>query len=140
MTLLVFGTSGQVATELRGLAPVTALGRAQADLTDPASCAAAIHAHRPRAVINAAPYTAVDRAESEEALATIMNADAPGAMARWRPPVRSSPSIATETPPSMIGFSPGCAVASASSISPTVTASTVTTSAPSVSRRKPDQR
>lgn len=80
--ILVFGTSGQVATELRGLAPVTALSRAQADLTDPAACAAAIHAHRPRAVINAAAYTAVDRAESEEALATIINADAPAAMAR----------------------------------------------------------
>ena len=82
MAILVFGTSGQVATELRGLAPVTALSRAQADLTDPAACAAAIHAHRPRAVINAAAYTAVDRAESEEALATIINADAPAAMAR----------------------------------------------------------
>ena len=82
MAILVFGTSGQVATELRGLAPVTALSRAQADLTYPAACAAAIHAHRPRAVINAAAYTAVDRAESEEALATIINADAPAAMAR----------------------------------------------------------
>ncbi len=64
MAILVFGTSDQVATELRGLALVTALSRAQADLTDPAACAAAIHAHRPRAVINAAAYTAVDRAES----------------------------------------------------------------------------
>jgi dTDP-4-dehydrorhamnose reductase len=82
MAIVVFGTSGQVATELRGLAPVTALSRAQADLTDPAACAAAIHAHRPRAVINAAAYTAVDRAESEEALATTINADAPAAMAR----------------------------------------------------------
>ncbi|MBF9048132.1 dTDP-4-dehydrorhamnose reductase [Rhodobacterales bacterium LSUCC0031] len=82
MTFLVFGTTGQVATELRALAPVTALGRTQADLSDPAACAAAIHAHRPRAVINAAAYTAVDRAESEEALATIINADAPAAMAR----------------------------------------------------------
>ena len=80
--ILVFGTTGQVATELRAQAPVTALGRAQADLSDPAACAAAIHAHRPRAVINAAAYTAVDRAESEEDLATIINADAPGAMAR----------------------------------------------------------
>jgi dTDP-4-dehydrorhamnose reductase len=67
---------------LRAQAPVTALGRAQADLSDPAACAAAIHARRPRAVINAAAHTAVDRAESEEDLATIINADAPGAMAR----------------------------------------------------------
>ncbi len=81
MTLLVFGTTGQVATELRARAPVTALGRDRADLTDPAACAAAIRAHRPRAVINAAAYTAVDRAEGEEDLATAVNGDAPGAMA-----------------------------------------------------------
>ena len=36
----------------------------------------------PQAVINAAAYTAVDRAEEEEALATVINADAPAAMAR----------------------------------------------------------
>jgi dTDP-4-dehydrorhamnose reductase len=80
--ILVFGTTGQVATELRAQAAVTALGRDAADLSDPAACAAAIHAHRPRAVINAAAYTAVDRAESEEGLATVINAEAPGAMAR----------------------------------------------------------
>jgi dTDP-4-dehydrorhamnose reductase len=33
--------------------PVTALGRAQAALSDPSACAAAVHAHRPRAAINA---------------------------------------------------------------------------------------
>lgn len=82
MTILIFGTTGQVATELRAMAPVTALGRDAADLSDPAACAAAIMAHRPRAVINAAAYTAVDRAETEEALATSVNGTAPGAMVR----------------------------------------------------------
>ena len=82
MAFLVFGSTGQVATELRALAPVTALGRDAVDLGDPGACAAAIHAHRPRAVINAAAYTAVDRAETEEELATTINADAPGAMAQ----------------------------------------------------------
>ncbi len=82
MTVLVFGHSGQVATELRAQAPVTALGRDAADLTDPEACAAAIRAHAPHAVINAAAHTAVDRAETEEDLATTINADAPGAMAR----------------------------------------------------------
>jgi dTDP-4-dehydrorhamnose reductase len=82
MTILVFGHSGQVATELRAQAAVIALGRDAADLTNPAACAAAIRAHRPRAVVNAAAYTAVDRAETEEALATTINADAPGAMAQ----------------------------------------------------------
>jgi len=82
MKLLVFGRTGQVATELRRLADVTALGREQADLAAPETCAAAIAAHRPDAVINAAAYTAVDRAEREEALAHVVNAVAPAAMAR----------------------------------------------------------
>jgi dTDP-4-dehydrorhamnose reductase len=82
MTRLVFGKTGQVATELQRQADVVALGRDEADLADPASCVAAIKAHAPRAVINAAAYTAVDRAEDEEALAQTINADAPIAMAQ----------------------------------------------------------
>ncbi|WP_371158165.1 dTDP-4-dehydrorhamnose reductase [Jannaschia sp. 2305UL9-9] len=81
--ILVFGHSGQVATELRAQAPdATFLSRTQADLSDPAACAAAIAAQAPSAVINAAAYTAVDRAEEEEALALTVNGDAPAAMAR----------------------------------------------------------
>ncbi|MEJ6594688.1 sugar nucleotide-binding protein, partial [Parasphingorhabdus sp.] len=79
--ILVFGHTGQVATELRTLADVVALGRAEVDLSDPAACAATINAYRPRAVINAAAYTAVDRAEEEEALSTTINGEAPTAMA-----------------------------------------------------------
>lgn len=80
--LLVFGRSGQVACELARLAPeATFLGRDQADLSDPAACAAAILSRRPQAVINAAAWTAVDRAETEEAAAHVVNAEAPGAMA-----------------------------------------------------------
>lgn len=82
MTLLVFGKTGQVATELQAQADVLALGRAEVDLTDPAACAAAIATHRPRVVINAAAYTAVDRAEEDEATAALVNGAAPGAMAR----------------------------------------------------------
>jgi dTDP-4-dehydrorhamnose reductase len=82
MRLLVFGRTGQVATELVRLAPdATYLGRDTADLADPAACAAAIAAHRPDAVINAAAWTAVDRAESEEPAAHVVNAAAPAAMA-----------------------------------------------------------
>ena len=80
--ILVFGSTGQVATELRRQAEVTALGRAEADLSDPQACAAAIRAHGPDLVINAAAHTAVDRAEEEEALATAINGAAPAAMAR----------------------------------------------------------
>jgi len=82
MSVLVFGKSGQVATELQRHPDVLALGRDAADLSDAEACAAAIRAHRPKAVINAAAYTAVDRAESEEAQAFRVNAEAPAAMAR----------------------------------------------------------
>ncbi len=83
MSVLVFGRSGQVATELARLLPdATFLGRDRADLTDPAACAATIAALKPAAVVNAAAWTAVDRAEAEEQAARTVNADAPGAMAR----------------------------------------------------------
>ena len=82
MNILVFGKNGQVARELAGLDGVTCLDRNVADLSDPAACAAAIEQHAPDAVINAAAYTAVDKAESEEDLAHVINGDAPGAMAR----------------------------------------------------------
>lgn len=82
MKLLVFGKTGQVARELQRLAPdATYLGREDADLLNPAACAAAIAAHAD-AIINAAAWTAVDKAETEEAAATIVNGDAPTAMAK----------------------------------------------------------
>jgi dTDP-4-dehydrorhamnose reductase len=86
MRLLVFGETGQVARELARRLPadVTArfLSRAEADLTDPGACAAAVAASECDAVVNAAAWTAVDRAETEEAAATLVNGAAPGAMAR----------------------------------------------------------
>jgi dTDP-4-dehydrorhamnose reductase len=80
--ILVFGKTGQVASALQRQGDVQAFGRDQADLGDPAACSALIEAHKPSAVINAAAYTAVDKAEEEEALATRINGAAPGAMAR----------------------------------------------------------
>jgi dTDP-4-dehydrorhamnose reductase len=83
MKLLVFGKTGQVARELQRLAPdATYLGRTEADLLNPVACAAAIAAHDADAVINAAAWTAVDKAETEEAAATLVNGEAPTAMAR----------------------------------------------------------
>lgn len=82
MKLLVFGKTGQVAREIQALADVTALGREDADLSDAESCSAAIRQHAPDAVINAAAYTAVDRAEDETTLAARVNGYAPAAMAR----------------------------------------------------------
>ena len=83
--ILVFGSTGQVArslADLRGPREMVFLGRDQADLGDPATCAAQILRHDPSVVINAAAYTAVDRAEEEEALALTINGHAPGAMAQ----------------------------------------------------------
>ncbi|MAX72349.1 MAG: dTDP-4-dehydrorhamnose reductase [Nioella sp.] len=79
--ILVFGKTGQVACALQRTDGITALDRQAADLTDPAACAAAIRAHRPQAVINAAAFTGVDAAEEDEAIAERVNAAAPGAMA-----------------------------------------------------------
>ncbi len=87
MKALVFGHSGQVATELRRRAPthgisVEALDRSQADLSDPQSCVDAIRSTDADVIINAAAYTAVDKAENEPQLARVINGDTPGAMAR----------------------------------------------------------
>ena len=80
--ILVFGKTGQVATELQRVSGVMALGREDVDLLDPAACAAVIREHAPEVVINAAAYTAVDKAEDEEHLATVINGEAPTAMAK----------------------------------------------------------
>jgi dTDP-4-dehydrorhamnose reductase len=86
MRVLVFGQTGQVARELARRVPLgvtlTQLDRTQADLANPAACAAAILGSNADAVINAAAWTAVDKAETEEAAATLVNGDAPSAMAQ----------------------------------------------------------
>ncbi len=82
MTMLVFGKDGQLSNELESLANCLHLGLDDVDLSKPADAAAAIQKHKPIAVINAAAYTAVDRAEEEEALATLINGGAPTAMAK----------------------------------------------------------
>lgn len=87
MRVLVFGETGQVARELsraaesRGIG-IETLSRARADLADPAACTAAVAETAADAVINAAAYTAVDRAESEPGLAHAVNAAGPGAIAQ----------------------------------------------------------
>ncbi|WP_193164005.1 dTDP-4-dehydrorhamnose reductase [Microbulbifer hainanensis] len=74
---LVFGKNGQLAQELVRTLPagwsVAAMGREEVDLLDPASVADAIGSVCPNLVINAAAYTAVDKAESEEAEAFALN-------------------------------------------------------------------
>lgn len=83
MNYLVFGKTGQVAQELaRRLPQARFLGRDEADLADPSACAAVIAASAADVVINAAAWTAVDKAEAGEAAATVVNGEAPAAMAR----------------------------------------------------------
>ncbi len=59
---------------------VTALGRAELDFAEPAEVRAAVERYRPELVVNAAAYTAVDRAESEPELAMRVNAESVGAL------------------------------------------------------------
>ncbi len=85
--VLQFGVTGQMARELIDRAPrhdvqLTALSRADADLTDPAALARLVEQSDADLVINAAAYTAVDRAETERDTAFLVNAESPGAMAR----------------------------------------------------------
>jgi dTDP-4-dehydrorhamnose reductase len=83
--ILLLGRNGQVGWELcRSLAP---LGRLRAfdfpdvDFSNPESLRRVVREAAPRVIVNAAAYTAVDKAESEEALATRINAEAVGVLA-----------------------------------------------------------
>lgn len=83
LPVLVFGKSGQLATALRAHAgrSVVALGRVDVDITSSDAVRTAIQQRRPRLVINAAAYTAVDKAEAERDAALALNATAPGVLA-----------------------------------------------------------
>jgi len=85
--ILVLGRNGQTAMELAKLGPppgfeLVFAGRDSFDLSGPGDPDALIEAEAPSAVINAAAYTAVDRAESEPDAAFRLNRDAPAALAR----------------------------------------------------------
>ncbi len=83
--ILLFGANGQVGWQLqRALSPlgtVTAVDHAECDLADPAAIRSLISAVAPKIIVNAAAYTAVDKAESEADLARAINAIAPAVMA-----------------------------------------------------------
>jgi len=87
-TLLVTGAGGQLGSDvlrvLSGVDGVRAVGvtHRELDLTDSAAVGAALAGVRPDLVLNAAAYTAVDAAESDEDAAALVNATAPGLLAR----------------------------------------------------------
>ena len=85
MRVLVTGAGGQVASALEKLKPaaaeLTSLSHAQLDIADREAVRQAVTRHQPDVLINAAAYTAVDKAESETAVAERVNGDAPGYLA-----------------------------------------------------------
>jgi dTDP-4-dehydrorhamnose reductase len=85
MKVLILGAGGQVGRALQACVPdgaiVTALDRSVVDVGDGAAIEAVIADVVPKLIINAAGYTAVDKAESERDLAYVINGDAPGVMA-----------------------------------------------------------
>jgi len=86
MRVLLTGRAGQLGTALaealEGTAEVVAHDRSTLDLADPAQVVARVREAAPDVVINAAAYTAVDRAEDDVATARTVNAVAPGLLAR----------------------------------------------------------
>ncbi len=85
MNILLLGKDGQVGWELQRslalLGEVHACGREKADLTDLDGLRGLVRRLRPDAIVNAAAYTAVDRAESQPDLARRINAEAPTVLA-----------------------------------------------------------
>lgn len=84
-TILVTGKNGQLGWELQralsSMGSVVALDRRQMDLMSPDSIRTAFRDIKPGVIVNAAAYTAVDRAESEPELAMAINGIAPGVLA-----------------------------------------------------------
>jgi dTDP-4-dehydrorhamnose reductase len=83
--VLLTGARGQLGTdmarELEGRADVVAHDRSTLDLAKPAQIVARVREARPAVIVNAAAYTAVDRAESDAEAAHAVNAVAPGILA-----------------------------------------------------------
>jgi dTDP-4-dehydrorhamnose reductase len=79
MKILILGRDGQVGQALqpawRPLGEVTALGRAEANLEQPGELPRLVASHAPEVIVNAAAYTAVDKAETEPERARLVNAE-----------------------------------------------------------------
>jgi dTDP-4-dehydrorhamnose reductase len=82
--MLVTGGTGQLGTAFRRLLPEASLpARDELDLARPDTVPAVLDRCRPDGIVNCAAYTAVDRAEEEEDLATTVNGEAVGVLAAW---------------------------------------------------------
>ena len=85
--ILLLGKDGQVGWELqRALAPLgllTSLNRSECDLANPTQIQAALERYEPEVIVNAAAYTAVDKAETDQALARRINVDAVAELALY---------------------------------------------------------
>jgi len=83
--ILIIGNAGQVGRELeqlfQGMGPLVAVDRESVDLADPEQTRALVRAAAPDVILNAAAYTAVDRAEKETDLARAINSQAPRVLA-----------------------------------------------------------
>ena len=87
LRIVLLGAHGQLghalAQTLRVLGEVQAFGRQQADLAHADALRAVLDQHPPHLIVNAAAYTAVDKAEQEPDVAHAINAQAPGVLAQW---------------------------------------------------------
>jgi dTDP-4-dehydrorhamnose reductase len=94
MNIVVFGKDGQlgrafqsslqiIAADLDSPPDIKYIGRAECDLSDALALQILLDESNPNFIINAAAYTAVDKAEDEMDLAFAINAKAPEVMARW---------------------------------------------------------
>lgn len=87
MKILLLGKDGQIGHQLRGVLPalgeLAALGRDDVDLRDQNALMQTLSAHRPDVIVNAAAYTAVDQAETDQDTATQVNVLAVSTLASY---------------------------------------------------------
>jgi len=87
LRILLLGAQGQLGHALAQTLPVwgkvLAFGRQQADLAQAKALRALLDQHQPQLIVNAAAYTAVDKAEQEPGVAHAINAQAPAVLAQW---------------------------------------------------------
>jgi dTDP-4-dehydrorhamnose reductase len=87
LRIVLLGAQGQLGHALAQALPVmgsvVACARAQADLSQASALQALLDQHQPQLIVNAAAYTAVDKAEQEPDVAQAINAQAPAVLAQW---------------------------------------------------------